>query len=308
MSELKVDEKASVIYRQWKAPLPKAVLLLVHGLGAHSQRWNFLADFFLENNISSYAIELRGFGETKGLKGDVENFNIYYNDIRSLCGIIKKENHDKKIFLIGESLGALIAFLITAQAQDLYFRGQKPPRRWLGGWVWPLKYSAKQGTPGFSMGGAPFSGVILISPVFKSRLKMPALNYFKIFFSLFYNTKKQFYLPFDSKICTRDTAYQKIMDADPREHRLATARLLLNIALSQIRAQYLKNRARAPILFLLSGRDELADSAASRSFFQSLKREDKAIFLYPEMRHALSIELGKEEAFADILKWVEKRL
>ena len=36
------------------------------------------------------------------------------------------------------------------------FAAKKPPRRWLGGWVWPLKYSAKQGTPGFSLGGAPF--------------------------------------------------------------------------------------------------------------------------------------------------------
>src|SRR3989338_2259227 len=187
MPELEIDGKTAVTYRQWNAPLPEAVLLLVHGLGAHSQRWNFLADFFLQNNITSYAIELRGFGETKGLKGDIENFNIYYNDIRSLCGVIRRENPDKKIFLIGESMGALIAFLITVQGQD------------------------------------SFSGVILISPVFKSRLRMPNLNYFKIFFSLFYNTKKQFYLPFDSKICTRDTAYQKIMDADPREHRLATA-------------------------------------------------------------------------------------
>lgn len=272
MPELRIDEKTAVTYRQWNAPLPKAVLLLVHGLGAHSQRWNFLADFFLQNNISSYAIELRGFGETEGLKGDVENFDIYYNDIRSLCAIIGSENPDKKIFLIGESMGALISFLAA--------------------------------------GGEPdqFSGIILLSPVFKSRLRMPSLTYCKIFFSLFYEPKKQFYVPFDSKMCTRDTAYQKIMDSDSREHRLTTARFLVNIAISQIRAQYLKNRVRAPILFLLSGKDELADTRASQDFFQNLRMEDKDIILYPEMRHALSIELGRENVFGDILKWVERRI
>lgn len=137
---------------------------------------------------------------------------------------------------------------------------------------------------------------------------MPSISYFKIFFSLFYEPKKQFYIPFDSKMCTQDAAYQKIMDSDSREHRLTTARLLVNIALSQIRAQYLKNRIRAPILFLLSGKDELADTKTGRSFFQSLKAKDKEIILYPEMLHALSIELGKKRVFEDILRWVEERI
>lgn len=272
MPELRIDEKTAVTYRQWNAPLPKALLLLVHGLGAHSQRWNFLADFFLENNISSYAIELRGFGETEGLKGDIKSFNIYFDDVRSLCRIIEKEYPDKKVFLIGESMGALIAFQAASR--------------------WP----------------ALFSGVILLSPVFKSRLKMPTLNYLKIFFSLFYNPRKQIYVPFDSKMCTRDVAYQKIMDSDPREHRLATARLLLAIVFSQMNAQFLKNRMRISVLFLLSGKDAFSDTNASRRFFQGLTIEDKEIILYPEMRHALSIELGRENVFGDILKWTEKRL
>lgn len=272
MPELNIDEKTGVSYRQWNAPSPKAVFLLVHGLGAHSQRWIFLADFFLKNGYSSYAIELRGFGRTKELKGDVESFNIYLDDIRSLCRIIKEENPDKKVFLIGESMGALIGFLAAAQL----------PKLW--------------------------NGAILLSPVFRSRLKMPTLNYLKIFFSLFYNPRKQIHIPFDAKMCTRDVAYQKVMDANPLEHRLATARLLLNIVSSQIRAQSLRSAVYAPILFLISGKDELADAKASQKLFQGLKTEDKEIILYPEMRHALSIELEREKVFKDILGWTERRL
>lgn len=272
MPELKVDEKTGVSYRKWNAPSPKAVLLLVHGLGAHSQRWGFLADFFLTCAYSSYAIELRGFGRTKELKGDIESFNIYLDDVRSLWGIIKEEYPDKKVFLVGESMGALIAFLAAAQSSKLW------------------------------------DGIILLSPVFRSRLKMPALNYLKIFFSLFYNPRKQIHIPFDSQMCTRDVDYQKVMDADPLEHRLATVRLLFNIVSSQIRAQYLRSAVYAPILFLLSGKDELADAKASQKFFRGLKTEDKEIILYHEMRHALSIELEREKVFKDILKWTERRI
>jgi alpha-beta hydrolase superfamily lysophospholipase len=32
-----------IMYRRWNVPSSKAVLLLVHGLGAHSARWDFLA-------------------------------------------------------------------------------------------------------------------------------------------------------------------------------------------------------------------------------------------------------------------------
>lgn len=272
MPEIKIDEKTGIFYRQWNAPSPKAIFLLVHGLGAHSQRWGFLADFFLKYGYSSYAIELRGFGLTKELKGDVKSFNVYLDDVRSLCRIITGENPDKKVFLIGESMGALIAFLAAAQS----------PKLW--------------------------GGVILVSPVFRSRLKMPAFNYLKIFFSLFYNPRKQIHIPFDAQMCTRDVAYQKVMDADPLEHRLATVRLLLNIASSQIRAQSIRNEVYASILFLLSGKDELADTRASQNFFRGLKTEDKEIIIYPEMRHALSIELERERVFADILRWTERRI
>jgi alpha-beta hydrolase superfamily lysophospholipase len=98
------------------------------------------------------------------------------------------------------------------------------------------------------------------------------------------------------------------MDLDFREHRLATARLLAGIAIMQLSAQFLKNRVQAPILFLLSGKDELADTKTSRRFSQSLKVEDKEIILYPEMLHALSIELGRKMVFEDISRWIEKRI
>lgn len=272
MPELKTDKKTGITYRQWNFLAPKAVLLLVHGLGAHSERWSFLADFFLKSGYSSYALELRGFGQTRDIKGDIRSFNIYLDDVCSLWRILAKENPGKKVFVIGESMGALIVFLAAVR--------------------WP----------------ALFRGAILLSPVLRSRLKMPTLNYLKVFLSLFYNPRKQISVSFDSKMCTQDAAYQKIMDSDPREHRLATARLLSGILFSQLRVQFLKDRILTPILFLLSGKDAFADIKASRRFFKELPIKDKEIILYPQMLHALSIELEREKVFGDVLRWMERRI
>lgn len=266
------DDKASpIIYKRWVAQPSKAVLLLVHGLGAHSGRWLFLADFFLKNNISSYSLELRGFGETRGLRGHVDSLNVYFEDIRRLHRIIKEENPGRKIFILGESLGGVIAFLTAIYEPDLV------------------------------------SGLICISPAFKSRLKLSPLGYLDIFLSAIYNPKKQFHMPFNSGMCTRDTDYQKAMDADERELRLASARLLFGIALSQARSILLKERLTTPVLFLVAGQDKLVDPAASLSIFKGLKLKDKTIIEYPAMYHALSIDVGRESVFADILNWLVKR-
>jgi acylglycerol lipase len=265
----KID-KDGIIYREWKLPSPQAVFLLVHGLGAHSGRWEFLADFFLKNNVSSYAIELKGFGETKDLKGHVDSFKTYFDDIHSLYSLIKKENPDRKIFILGESLGALISFLFVISRPDL------------------------------------FSGIVCISPAFKSRLKFSIPEYSKIFFYLVFNPKRQFSMPFDSSMCTQDLLYQKVMDEDAREHRYATSKLLFNTLIGQIQAKILKNKVAIPTLFLVAGEeDELVDTRESKAIFNGLKVKDKKIIQYPNMRHALSIELEREVVFRDIFNWIQ---
>jgi len=260
-----------MIYKKWTTNNPDSVLLLVHGMGAHSARWNFLADFFIKNNISSYSIELKGFGETPGLKGHIDSFKIYYKDILELLEIIKKENPGKNVFLLSESMGSLIAFMMAIKHPSL------------------------------------FDGLICISPAFANGMKIEIPDTIKMVMAAIYNPKKQFTIPFNSQMCTRDVEYQKIMDSNPLEHRLASARLLINIIFEQIRSNLLKNKINIPVLFLLAGKDMLVSPKASRAIFKGLKINDKTLIEYPEMYHALSIELGREKVFQDILDWIKKR-
>ncbi|MEA3488762.1 MAG: alpha/beta fold hydrolase [Candidatus Omnitrophota bacterium] len=267
-----MDKKMGIMYRHWKASEPGAVFLLVHGLGAHSGRWEFLSDFFLQNNVSSYALELKGFGETEELKGHIDSFDVYFNDIHALRGMIVKEDPGKKVFLLGESLGALISFLMVIKEPDL------------------------------------FDGLICISPAFASKLKIPFSQYVKTFFSLIYDPEKQFQVPFNSQMCTRDMDYQKVMDSDAREHRLITSKLILEAVVAQARSGILKGKVSVSVLFLLSGEDKLTDPEASKRIYTGLKIKDKSLIEYPGMYHSLSIDLGREQVFEDILKWTQERI
>ncbi len=259
-------------YRRWEVPGPKAVFLLVHGLCAHTGRWEQAADFFAKKGFSSYAVELPMHGSSAGPHSAPGYFNTYYSDILRLREIAAKENPSKKIFLVGESMGGLIAFLLGAN------------------------------NPG------SFDGVICISPAFTSRLTFPLGDYFKWLAALFYDRGREFNMPFTAAMCTRDVEYRKKMEADPRERRQVPANLLFDILVSQMSVGLVKNKLRIPVLFLLAGADTIVDSPGVRKIFDALRTADKSLIEYPGMCHALSIDTGKEVVFADMLSWAEKRV
>jgi len=260
------------MYRLWRADEPEAVFVLIHGLGTQSGRWEFLAEFFLRRNISSYALELRGFGETRDLKGHVDSFDVYFDDVRRLHDIAKENNPGKKLFLIGQSLGGLICFLMTVSDPHL------------------------------------FEGVVCITPALSNRLKFGLFNYAQMFLSLLYNPTKRFDLPFTTEMCTRDIGYQKMMDSDSREIRFATAHFLKNLLFAQIKAVILRKKIKSPILFLLAGNDLLVNSAFSRKIFESLSTQDKKLIEYPGMYHALNVDLERGKVFNDISNWIGSHL
>lgn len=250
--------EGGIAYKVWAHPDSRAVFLLVHGLGANSAWWGSLGKFFLNNNISSYAIDLRGSNSFK-------DFEIR---VQALTGIIKKENNDKAIFALGESMGALI--ILSAALKDK----------------------------------ALFAGLVCMSPAFKSKAPLKMIDYLKIFFPLFYNPQSRYKLPLSADMCTQDRVFLKIIESDYDKDVLSTSKVLFDVFIAQVFMRISRMDLGRPVLFLLAGDDKLVDGSVSKKVFNKLKSKDKTIIEYPGMYHSLSIELGKEKVFLDILKWV----
>lgn len=247
-------------------------MIMVHGLGGHSNNWEFVANYLVQHGIACYSIELKGFGATEGVRGHIDSMNTYIKDVRRLYTIVKRDNRRLPVFIAGESMGGLIGFLTVI----------KKPRL--------------------------FRGLVCVSPGFKSRLKFSLMEYFRMITARFYNAKKRFRMPFSNEMCTRDPECKKIMDNDKLEHRWATPKLLQSILLGQLSSRLFKHKVRTDTLFLLAGADTFVCSEASKQIFRGIKFEHKHIIEYPEMRHSLTMELGREKVFADLLAWVNKRI
>ncbi|MFH1460266.1 MAG: lysophospholipase [Candidatus Omnitrophota bacterium] len=264
--------KNGLIYKKWIADQTDALVLLVHGMGAHFDRWQDLALFLKSNNLSSFGLDLRGFGQTPGLRGHVDSFKIYYEDIKKLRKIMQNEHPGKKIFILGESMGAVISFSLCLQCKEL------------------------------------FDGIICVSPAFKSVLKFNPLVLAFIYLCLLIYPRKQFLIPFSSSMCTQDVEYLEKMDQDQREHRLATSRLLFNLVLAQTKSILFKNKLKISTLFLVAANDSIVSTPMSEKIFQGLSIKDKEIKKYPDMYHALTIDINRKCVFEDIKNWMKKHL
>ncbi|MCK7489600.1 MAG: lysophospholipase [Anaerotruncus sp.] len=62
-----------------------------------------------------------------------------------------------------------------------------------------------------------------------------------------------------------------------------------------------------PVLFLVPGDDRLVDERAGRRLFAKIALADKTLIEYPDMLHALSIDVGRDKVFADIAAWAGPR-
>jgi alpha-beta hydrolase superfamily lysophospholipase len=118
--------------RRWKPTNEaRAAMLLVHGIGEHSGRYEHVGQAFAEAGIDVLAFDQRGFGETGGRRAYIASFSHFLDDIKVLLD--ERRSLDVPVVLMGHSLGGLIAtdYLVSDRMQpDLaILRHRRSPRR-----------------------------------------------------------------------------------------------------------------------------------------------------------------------------------
>jgi alpha-beta hydrolase superfamily lysophospholipase len=86
---------------------PKANIIFLHGLGENTKDYLHLLNFFKSSNYNFLFYDQRGHGKSGGKRGDIKNFHIFIDDLKSIINFVKTKNN-LKIFLIGHSMGGII--------------------------------------------------------------------------------------------------------------------------------------------------------------------------------------------------------
>ncbi|AGK95538.1 alpha/beta fold hydrolase [Clostridium pasteurianum] len=92
----------------------KGVIQIAHGMAETAARYEGFAKMLTENGYIVYINDHRGHGKTAknienvGYLAEKDGFEWLVKDMHTLTGIIKKENKDLPIFLLGYSMGSFL--------------------------------------------------------------------------------------------------------------------------------------------------------------------------------------------------------
>ncbi len=115
----KSKDGLTLFYQSWIPDHPKAMLLIVHGFGEHTGRYQNVVDALLPEGYALHAFDLRGHGKSEGITNYVDSFDQYIDDVKAFHDVIRKTNPDLPLFLLGHSMGSCIASYFTSKHEHL---------------------------------------------------------------------------------------------------------------------------------------------------------------------------------------------
>jgi alpha-beta hydrolase superfamily lysophospholipase len=258
----------------WQAWLPegamRAVVVLAHGYAEHLGRYQYFAASLNAAGIGVYALDHWGHGKSDGTYGFVPAFSAYTDGIETLLAEVEKRHPDTPRFLIGHSMGGLIAaaHLVTHQAH--------------------------------------YAGAVLSGPAIKvvqepSRLMTLVSRLLSRF------APRIGVLALDAEGVSRDPAVVAAYRADPLVYSgKMSARLAAEMfdAMAAVRAR--AGEIGLPILLLHGEADRLTAPEGSKFLNEKVSSPDRELKLYPGLYHEIFNEPERDSVIGDVTTWIEK--
>lgn len=114
---LQSDDGTRLAYRAWPLRGATITFAVVHGLGEHSGRYARFAQGMARHGMATYAVDLRGHGESPGRRGHVDSWSRWVDDAASFVSHVEKEAGGEVVPL-GHSFGGCV-MLSTVRARKV---------------------------------------------------------------------------------------------------------------------------------------------------------------------------------------------
>ena len=280
----------------------RAVVQIAHGMAEHAARYERFARALCAAGFAVYANDHRGHGRTAGT---LENLGYFAGangwdrvvaDMRQLSGIIRERHPGRPLFLFGHSMGSLLArSYITLHGAGL------------GG----VLLSGTPADPGL-LGRVGLTAARLVACCKGRRAPSPLLN--ALSFGKFNQNFKPNRTHFDW--LSRDEAEVDLYVADPFCGGVFAAGFFIDLLTGMRRLHDPASLRRIPedlpLLFLSGGMDPCGGGEGgvrkTCEAYQKAGLRDVAVKIYPQARHELLNEINREEVFADVVAWMNRRV
>lgn len=102
----------------WPADRPRALVLVVHGLGEHIERFGHLAARYGQAGIATAGFDHPGHGASGGRRGHAASLEALLNNVSAVLAELKKAHPNLPVFLHGQSMGGNIALHYALRFPD----------------------------------------------------------------------------------------------------------------------------------------------------------------------------------------------
>ncbi|MBI3652391.1 MAG: lysophospholipase [Acidobacteria bacterium] len=246
-------------------------IVLVHGFGEHSGRYDALIQHLLDKGYAVTAYDHRGHGKSGGLYGHIERFHQYEDDLDGIVAKVRGYAAAKNLFLIGHSMGGLVT----------------------------LRYLTKP--------RAGIRGAAISAPLVAIRAKVPAHKLLVGKVSAALLPRLRMKNEINPAVLSRDAAVGRAYAKDPLVGNMVSTRWFAEALKAMAELQRQASQITSPLLVMHGTQDKLANVEATKSLFENLASSDKSLKLYEGYYHELFNEPEKHEIYERVTDWLAPR-
>ncbi len=263
----------TIYYQAW---LPegdvKAMLFVTHGLGEHSGRYMNVVNHFVPLGYAVYGLDHVGHGKSEGGRELVERFEDYTDTLTLYYKMVKGWQPGKPIFLLGHSMGGLIAsyYLLDHQAD---FKG------------------AVISAPAIKIGDSISKTTITMGRILSKVAPRMGL------------------LALDANGISRDPEVVRVYVNDPLVfHGKTPARLAAEMLRAMQRVTAEVGAITLPFITLQGGQDKLVDPGGAQMLYDRAGSTDKTLKIYEGLYHEVFNEPERAQVLKDVETWLEAHI
>jgi acylglycerol lipase len=260
---------ASIYYQGWLPAGPaKAIIIIAHGLGEHSGRYMNVVNHFVPLGCAIYGLDHIGHGKSDGDREVINRFTDFTDNLTVFYHMVKVWQAEKPIFLLGHSLGGLIAafYLIDQQSN--------------------------------------FKGAIISAPMtsIPENISPVTVTLGRILSAL---VPKAGIIGLDATGVSRDPEVVKAYVNDPLVfHGKTPARLAAEMLVAIQRVTAEANKITLPFITLQGTADKLVNPNDAKHLYEIASSKDKTLKTYPGLYHEVFNEPERTVVLKDVETWL----